>query len=126
MDQPVVWVDVEDAVRQFLRAEGLASGRVFFGVSQQAPFPQIVLQRIEGPDDSCLIQFDVRGATKATTAQLAADLASACDALSRYTNDGVLLHGADVLSVRWLPDPDSGQPRHIVDVLFAASAVTGP
>lgn len=120
--QAVVWVDVEACVRAWARDQDLADRRVFFGVNNQAPFPQIILHRIGGTDEDCLIQFDCWAATKADSAALAAELASACDDLHRYEADDVLLHGAAVDSVRWFPDPESDQPRHVVDVTFVATA----
>lgn len=115
------WVDVEGAVRAWAREAmtGL-SGRVFFGVPDQATFPLVTLQRIAGPDDDVLIQFDVWAATKAAAASTAADLASAVDALGRYATADVLLLGAAVLGVRWEPDVESDQPRYIVEATFTA------
>lgn len=122
MDQPITAVDVELAVRTWARQEGLADRRVFFGISNEAPFPQIIVRRLGGPDQSCLIQFDIWGANKAETADLAAELATACEHLVRFETSGVLLHGTSHPNVRWLPDPESDQPRHIVDVIFTATA----
>lgn len=121
--EPRTWVDVESAVREWLRdSVASISRRGFFGVNNSAPFPQIVLRRIGGPDDSCLVRFDVWGDTKAEAASVAADLATAADALAAYTHDGVILHGASVDQSRWLPDVDSDLPRYIVDVTFVASS----
>lgn len=119
------WVDVEGAVRQWARqALPSLSGRVFFGFNGAATptFPQLVLFRVGGPDDRCLIQFDVWGSSKAEAASTAAALATAADALSRYTHGGALLHGALVEGVRWQPDEESDQPRYVVDVMFTATA----
>lgn len=125
MDQAVVWVDVENAVRSWARDFVLsAERRVFFGVNNNVDFPQIVLHRLGGPDSACLIQFDVWAATKATAAAAAAELASAVDALARYDTGDVLLHAAVVESSRWLPDPETDKPRYIVDVTFVASAAS--
>jgi hypothetical protein len=121
--EAAVWVDVEAAVRAWAR-DNVASvnRRVFFGANNRVAFPQIVLTRIGGPDDACLIQFDCWGATKEDSATVAADLATEADALARYTEDGTVLHGAAVEAIRWSPDPESDQPRHIVDVTFTATA----
>ena len=123
--EPRTWVDVESAVRAWAReALPVLDDRVFFGVSNDADMPQVALTRIAGPDDRCLIQFDVWGETKAAAAALAADLATAADALGRYTHDTTLLLGARVESVRWQPDEESDTPRYIVDVTFTASATS--
>jgi hypothetical protein len=121
--QPVVWVDVESAVRAWARdAVTSASRRVFFGRNNDLTGNQVVLHRVGGSDDRCLIQFDCWSSTKAGSASLAAELATEADALTRYEDDGVILHAAAVDAVRWLPDFESDSPRHIVDVTFVASA----
>lgn len=121
--EPSTWVDVEDAVRAWARgALPAIDGRVFFGASNDAAMPQVVLSRIGGPDGRCLIQFDVWAKTKAAAAQVAASLATAIDALGRYTHDQTLLLGARVEGVRWLPDEESDTPRYVVEATFTASA----
>ena len=121
--EPRTWVNVEDAVRAWARgALPTIDGRVFFGANNDAAMPQVGLSRITGPDDRCLVQFDVWAETKAAAAQLAADLATALDALGRYTHETTLLHGARVEGVRWLPDEESDTPRYVVEATFTASA----
>lgn len=126
--QAVVWVDVESAVRAWARDNvDSVNRRVFFGANNDISGAQIVLHRIGGPDESCLIQFDVWHSNKPDAAALAAELATACDGLTRYQDDDVILHGAAVESSRWLPDPESDTPRYIVDVTFVATSagITG-
>jgi hypothetical protein len=122
--EPRTWVPVTKVVREWARDSVLSiDRRVFRGVSR-APFPQIIPMRISGPDDDCLIQFDVWGAPGGAdqAEQVAADLATAADALGRYTSDGVILHGARVEDVRWQPDDESDQPRFIVQITFFATS----
>lgn len=117
------WVDVEAAVRAWAKENIDDVGRrVFFGENDKKQYPQIVLRRISGPDDACLIQFDVWGDTKVAAMLVATKLATALDALSRYVSGGVILHGATVESERWLPDFESDKPRYILDVIFTATA----
>lgn len=126
--EAVTWVDVEAALREWARDFcTLVNRRVFFGSNgdpktEPALFPQIVLFRIAGPDDRALIQFEAWAATKAQAAAVAAELATAADAMSRYVHNGTLLHGASVDGVRWLPDEASDVPRYIVDVTVFATA----
>jgi len=121
--EPRTWVDVEGAVRDWTRDEvASVDRRVFFGFNIKGPVQQIVLFRIGGPDDRCLIQFDVWAADKAQAASIAAELATAADRLSHSVQGAVLLHGALVESVRWQPDEEGNQPRYVVDVMFMASA----
>lgn len=135
------WVDVEAAVRAWARdAVPSVERRVFYGYSRQvATSSQIAVQRIAGPDDACLIQFDVWGVgpdgrpNKTASARIAAELSTAADALGRYTFEpgddeedealpAVLLHGALVEHVRWQPDEESGAARYVVEATFTATA----
>ncbi len=120
--EPRAWVDVESAVRAWAR-QALPSldGRAFFGFSNDASLPQVVLVRIAGPDDRCLLQFDCWAETKAGSAQLAADLATALDGLDRFIHQETVLHGARVEGVRWQPDQESDAPRHVVEATFTAT-----
>lgn len=121
--EPRTFVDIEPALREWARDHvPSVNRRVFFGFNASAPFPQIVLFRVFGPDDRALIQWDVWAEAKAQAAEIAAELATAADAIGRYTHDGVLLHGAVVESVRWQPDDESDQPRYVVDTTVMATA----
>lgn len=123
--EPRTWVDVESALRAWVR-QALPSldGRAFFGFSNDATLPQVVLTRISGPDDRCLVQFDCWADTKAESAQLAADLATAIDALARYVDGETVLHGARIDGIRWQPDQESDTPRYVVEATFTASSRT--
>lgn len=117
------WVDIEIAVREWARENVPgAEQRVFLAANPKVLAGQIVVQRIAGPDDACLIQFDVWGGTTAFAASLATELATALDHLSRFIYQEVMLHGADVFSVRRLPDPESAAPRYIVEATITASS----
>jgi hypothetical protein len=119
------WVDVEGAVRAWARDEvASVNRRVFYGANNQAAMPQIVLFRIGGPDDQCLIQFDVWAKTKDQAAAAAAELCTAADDLSRYVAGNVLLTGAVVDGSRWQPDEDDDIPRYIVEITFSAWAAS--
>lgn len=121
------WVDVEGAVRSWARDSiDLIGRRAFFGYSAGAARvgAQVVLTRLGGPDDEALFQFDCWASTKEATAVLAAEVASEADALARYVSGETLLHGAVVESIRWVPDPVSDAPRHVVDVTFTATAAS--
>lgn len=123
--QAVVWVDVESAVREWGR-DNIASvdRRVLFARNEKGPLPQVIVQRIAGPDSDCLIQLDVVASSKAAAAELAAEVATAVDGLARYVTDDVILHAAAVEDSRWLPDPVSKEPRYVIDATFVASATS--
>ena len=116
-------VDVEAAVRQWCRTLDFTA---FFGTNNNGDFPQVIIQRIAGPDDDCLIQFDVwadEGAGKKQAADEAARLATELTGLSGFDHDGTRLHDASWTSTRWLPDEASDRPRYIVEAIFFATAI---
>lgn len=117
------WVDVEVATREWVRdALDTLGRRAFFGYSNAAVLPQVVVQRVGGVDTACRMQFDVWNDSKATACAVALQLASALDALASYSFQGVQLKGAVVEQVRWLPDDESDAPRYIVEAVIAAYA----
>ena len=118
--EPYEAVDVERAVRAWARQ--VLSVPVFFGVNQSSPFPQVVLFRFGGTDESALFQFDVWGGTKQQAADIAADFATALVGLNRFVHDGVLLHGASWTSTRWMPDQEDDTPRYVVEASITATA----
>jgi hypothetical protein len=123
VEEASTWVDVEIAVREWARDFVLsADRRVFFSAHDDTTVPQIVVQRIAGRDESCLIQFDVWAPNKLTAVQVSTELATALDALARFSHEGVLLHGADVQNVRWQPDAEDNMPRYIIDAILTASS----
>jgi len=116
------WVDIENAIREWTRDSiPTVARRVFFSANTSVTEPQIVIQRIAGPDDACRIQFDVWSRTKADAARIQGLLCTAIDALASYVFDGILLHGAVVESVIWQPDPANNYPRYIIDATFVAT-----
>lgn len=123
--EAVVWVDVESAVREWGR-DNIASvdRRVLFARNEKGPLPQVIVQRVAGPDSECLIQLDVIASSKAAAAALATEVATEVDALARYVTDDVILHAAAVESSRWLPDPVSKEARYVIDATFVASATS--
>ncbi len=137
------WPDPEGAVRTNLRGKTPAGNRVFFGVPKgatEASWPMIVVQRVGGgadrsdaPVDVCLIQLDCWGTFGASgdgdKAGATALLNSARAALEAMGTDqpivaGTQLHGANVESVLWLPDPDNDRPRYVVTAEVTSVAVS--
>lgn len=117
--EATVFTDADVAVRAWARTQATdAAGRVFFGVNNTAAFPQIVVARLGGRDESAGYTFHVWGGTKAQADQCAAQLATAIDAADRYTTAGVTIHSAAVDGVVWRPDPESDRPRKVIDATF--------
>lgn len=114
-------VDVEAAVRAWGR--DALGAKVFFGVNQDAAFPQVIVRRVGGPDDRALIQFDCWGDTKAQAAATAAELATELTGIGTVDYAGVRIHDAVWLGTQWLPDPESDTPRYIVEANFMVSAL---
>lgn len=118
MVEPRTAVDVEKAVRQWARDAGFTA---FFGPTGN--LPEVVIQRVGGTDQQARLQFDCWGTYKADAATLAADLATELTAVASYDHDGIRLHGAEWLSTRWLPDPESDTPRYVVEATFFATSL---
>jgi hypothetical protein len=119
--EATVWVPVIGAVQGWLAtATGL---RVFRGFNDAAPLPQVRLTRIGGPDERALFQLDIVGDHGSDVEQVAADLCTTLDGLTRTRQGDVLLHGARIDDVRWAPDSTTDRPRMIVTAaIFATSA----
>jgi hypothetical protein len=116
------WVQVQKIVQAWARANvASVDRRVFFGANNKAAYPQIVAFKIGGPDDAALIQFDVWANTETQAAQIAAELCTVADQLSRYEHEAGMLKGAVVIdSGQWQPDEESNKPRYIVQIEFSA------
>lgn len=130
-------------MRTYLRAKTPAANRVFFGIPKDAndgTWPLIVVSRVGGgqdgsdaPVDVSLIQldcwagFDASGNGRKADAQALVNSARA--ALESMGTDkpivaGTQLHGANVESVLWLPDPDNDRPRYVLTAEVTAVAVS--
>lgn len=120
--EPHVWVDIEKAVREWLKGALVGMGRRVFFAPSGAVFPQVSLTRISGPDFECLMQFDVWGSSKVQAAEAGAQVAATLDALGRFEFEGILLLGASVESISWTPDEESTTPRYIVQAIISAMA----
>jgi hypothetical protein len=115
-----VAVDVEKAVRTWLRSHGFTA---FFGTNNNGSFPQVVLWKIRGNSDGSFLQFDVWGGTKEQAAQTANNLALTLSGMSTVVVDGIRLHGAVVTNDgQWLPDPQTDRPRYVVEATVVATA----
>jgi len=129
-------IDSEAAIRTWARSEShitaAVADRVFFATPQTyertAPESWIVLSLVtetHQPGDvgfqRPLIQFTCYGRTKA----VAADVALAVQAAGRsfvgrpVTVGPATIVAAEVSAKRWLPDPTTGTPRYVVDLLLA-------
>jgi hypothetical protein len=116
-------VNVTLAVREWCRSRGFVA---FTGVNNNGSFPQVIVQRIAGPDDDVLFQFDVWAADGGGARQAedeAARLASELTGLTTYIYDGCRLLDARWSGTRWLPDPVSDRPRFVVEAVFFATAL---
>lgn len=107
-------VPVDRTVRAWLR--DVLDVPVFFGVNNDADFPQVVVMRIDGPDDAARFQFDVWGGSKDAAEDTAVALAGVLSA-ARFEAEGGRLLSADHLATRWFPDPETDRPRYIVEAL---------
>jgi hypothetical protein len=120
--EAAVFVDVDGALRQWTRdAVPSVNRRVFFGAGKAA-LPQITVQRLTGRDEAAIYTFHVWAEKHEQAAMVAAELATAIEAIAGYTHDGVLIHGGAVQTIQNRPDPRSARPRFVVDATFAVTA----
>lgn len=135
--------DVEGALRTWLRLQPTltahVSTRIFFGVPKphsEQNYPMVIVTRVGGggdtsdvPVDLATIQLDVWGRLGASGYGMKAECRTTTNALRAVLEDleagnvdvnGTLLHGANVTSDVWLPDPDDDRPRYSLTVSVAA------
>lgn len=130
----IEWPDVEGGVRAYLRADADVqaalggSQRVFFGIPRSPTWPLAVVARVGGGSDSsdvpidvALVQVDCWGVIdtngyplKAGAWALVNAVRSALERIRErvHVSDSCDLHGAQVTSIVWLPDPDNDRPRY--------------
>lgn len=135
----IVFPDVLGDVRAWLRAHPdltpLVNGRVFFRIPETASFPLIRIYQAGGavqpgdaPVQDVRLAFDIWGSGKqyAQTTQAKLAVESACHRLPVPCRLGTTQVGnAQVTSALFLPDPQTGDPRWVVDALFTVR-LTGP
>lgn len=128
--------DVEAGVRAYLRADtdvnAVVSARVFFGVPKANPiFPLVTLARVGGGQDASEVPVDLAvmniscwgDSTKEQAANVMNAVRRALNKIRRRTLvSGVALHGAQVDTVLWSPDPEDARPRYIITARVTASA----
>lgn len=135
----VAYGDVESAAKAWLATTDVAplvtrtAGglSVFLAMPASAPTPCVIVRRVGGgpavrkdlPEDHSRLSFDCWADTRSQAILIARTLIAECDSLGRnggYIAGSVYLCVADVLSLLWLPDPDSDKPRYIVDALVTS------
>jgi len=131
----VIYPDVMAGVRAWARADAdlaaLVAGRVFFRIPDRPVYPLIRLYRAgggpmpgEAPLVTARVAFDCWAADYATASRLARTVESSADQLvPGVAAAGVWFYDASPDQSRDLPDPASGRPRVVVDVLFTCRAV---
>lgn len=134
--------DVELAVLKWAKAnpeiQGAVGGQVHFEVpSSTPPFPLLVITTAGGTAsttealiDETTVSFScwAKPYDKATSARVAAVVRTAAFNLFRSPvtvvagGASVTLHGAAVGGSVWLPDPDAGYARYVVDAVFTTTS----
>lgn len=123
----LLFVDVEEAMRRWLRTHALLttalSGRVYFGTPEGNPTtPFVTLARIggapqlgEAPVEDVRVSFTVWSGNKKTSSDVARALVQALHQMNNETlSDEVHGYGATVDSVLFLAT-DVKYPRYVVD-----------
>lgn len=117
--EAVVHGPVTRAFANWLTAQGTSAGTVRSRWVQGA-LPQVTCIRVGGPDAQALLQLDCWHTSEAQAEALAAEMATAVEALTGATQDGVQLKGAAVLGIRSFNSDDV--PRFICDIVLSAIA----
>ena len=134
-----VYVDAEGAAKAWARAQAdiaaIVAQRVFLGVNNAAPFPQLVVERAAGgadpgeaPIDGALVTFSCWAASRGAAGALAYVVMSAAESMVPGTPMGAAAvgHGASVpLGPRYLTsgeDEKAGRFRYVVDVALTLRA----
>lgn len=135
----VTFVDAEAAAKAWARANAaiaaLAGQRVFLGVNNDAPFPQVVVERSgggpqtgEAPLDDARIQFSCWATSRRSAATLAYTVMSSAQSMTTATpmGDEAVGKGArTVLGPLYLTsqaDEKAGRYRYVVDIEFTLNA----
>jgi hypothetical protein len=138
----LVAADIELAVlkwcKQNTRINSAVRGQVHFEVpGSTPPFPLLTISAAGGTTsvtealiDETTISFSSWGKPfdKAATARVASVVRTEAFNLFRSPvtviagGASVTLHGANVGGVLWVPDPDAGYARHVVDAVFTTTS----
>lgn len=126
---------IDVAVQEWLRDDdthiaATSAGRVYLAIPKSATLPVLLIRLIGGgpklradlPLTRYRLQFDCVDVSRQGASALARALIADLDGLGAdepgAVHQGVYLGSADVLAMRWQPDPDSDTPRYIVDALI--------
>ena len=118
------WLSTTDVAPLVTRPDGGQS--IYMAMPAAAPIPAVVLTRVGGgprprstvPEDAARMQFNCWGKTRAQAGEISRTLMSALESLAPnggFVSGDARLAAAEVLSVLWLPDPESDTARYIVD-----------
>lgn len=136
----VVYANVETLTRSWLAGTSVGtlvqrSGggtNVFLAMPTSSPLPAVVVSRVGGgptsselPEDVSRLSFQCWGTSRPQVSDIAYALMGELDSLSRlggYTSGNATLAAAEVLSLLWLPDPESDTARYVVDALMTSVA----
>jgi hypothetical protein len=134
MTAPMSYGPADEAVKLWLLTGGTSvaafTTNVYLAMPKASPKPVLLVQLVGGgptrrgdlPLSKYSLQLDCIGASRADASTLMRALLADLDALGRDTPGfvaaGMYLGAAEVLLVRWQPDPDSDIPRYIVDALI--------
>lgn len=135
MTAVVHYADVENLVKTWALTTDVAplvarpgGYNIYLAMPAASPMPSVVLSRVGGgprarkdlPEEVSRISFSCWANTRAEAGVISRTLCAELETLARtggYINAGTVLAAGDVVSMIWLPDPDSDKPRYIVDAL---------
>jgi len=122
-----MWLLTTPVAALLTRGDGGVS--IFLSMPKGSPIPSLIINRIGGgprarkdiPESVVRYTYSCWGNTRDEASTIARTLIAELENLARTRVDvnalGVQLYAAEVMNVRWLPDPDSDRPRVIVDAM---------
>lgn len=135
----VQFSDIESETKRWLLTTSVAplilkSGGIYsayLAMPLSAPAPSVIISMVGGgptrskdiPQADYRISFDCWGSSRDQAGTIARTLIAELESLPRtggYVDliTGTYIGSAQVLLLRWQPDPDSDKPRYIVDALI--------
>lgn len=122
-------VDVEALVANAIRDEAgvaaLVSDRIYVGnIPEKPTYPFGRLFRLGGPTDflghldHARVQFEAFARDRVTALDLAREMLGAALPLVGSFDEGVVTGVAPFIGITYLPDPPTGYPRYIFDLVI--------
>lgn len=138
----VIYTDVETLTKAWLASTSVGTlvrrqdggTNIFLAMPASSPLPAVIVSRVGGgpssselPTDVSRLSFACWASSRHEVSDIAYAVMGELDSLSRlggYTLGNATLAAAEVLSLLWLPDPESDTARYVLDALITTVATS--